>query len=111
MHLIMIAALTALQGSTNRHYVRQSMVSDRCVLIPHVIPAYCPAFKDLARLVSANQRLSLDMESVRLIVILSDGDEVSDFRQQYPQQSAALTFLALNGLLHRHVHARSQFLD
>ena len=101
MHLIMIAALTASQGSTNRHYVRQSMVSDRCVLIP----AYRPAFKDLARLVSANQRLSLDMESVRLIVILSDGDEVSDFRQQYPQQSAALTFLALDGLLHRHVHA------
>ena len=99
MHLIMIAALTALQGSTNRHYVRQSMVSDRCVLIP----AYRPAFKDLARLVSASQRLSLDMESVRLFAILSDGDEVSDFRQQYPQQSAALTFLALDGLLHRHV--------
>ena len=99
MHLIMIAALTASQGSTNRHYVRQSMVSDRCVLIP----AYRPAFEDLARLVSTSQRLSLDMESVRLFAILSDGDEVSDFRQQYPQQSAALTFLALDGLLHRHV--------
>ena len=99
MHLIMIAALTASQGSTNRHYVRQSMVSDRCVLIP----AYRPAFKDLARLVSASQRLSLDMESVCLFAILSDGDEVSDFCHQYPQQSAGLTFLALNGLLHRHV--------
>ena len=77
------------------------MASRRCVLVP----AYRPAFNDLGRLVSGVQDLSLDMETVRLFAILSNSNEVADFRREYVQQSAALSFLALDGLLHRHTSA------
>lgn len=74
----------------------QRRVSCRwCVLSP----AWRPAFADLDRLVQSTIELAEDLPAACLFAILTDEDEVREFRENFPQSARHLNILTFESAL------------